>query len=226
MKYISSLICSRRLNRPAAFKREYRIQPKPSFLLLVCLILLAVLANCKTASLGQKPQSSITYDFENGVPAEWSTNGVYDMDGTKVLGLFNDRNKKFERSTQLRLSDIPADSFITLAFDLYLIGTWDSSGKLSDRWQVSIPGGPTLLELTVFPNRFKDPDEKMPDGNAGLVEIYGHLRPYWIQHYRITLTPAQISQNTLTLLFRGYLTGRKTEFWALDNMTVTAGEAK
>lgn len=187
------------------------------------LILLALMIGCASVSIRQQSSAQLTYDFESGVPGEWSRNRVCKINDNTVLGLFNNRNKKFAPETSLRLSDIPKGSQIDLSFDLYLIGTWDSSGKLADRWQLSIQNGDVLLDLRSFPNGFKDPEEKIPDGNAGFVNVCYHPRAYWIVNHQVSILPEQITEDALTLVFKGYLTGRKTEFWALDNVKLTIG---
>jgi hypothetical protein len=184
-------------------------------------VILAITSSCGTVSRNPSSGSSISPDIESGVKLEWSTRRFFQIGDKNVLGLFNDRNTKFYPAARLKLGNIPPGNRIDLSFDLYLIGTWDSGGKLADRWTLEIEEGDMLLDLTSFPNRFKDPEEKIPDGNEGWARIYHHDRAYWMESHRVTISPRQIHSDSLVLVFRGYLTGRKTEFWAIDNVRVT-----
>ncbi|HPA15427.1 MAG TPA: hypothetical protein PKV75_09195 [Desulfobacterales bacterium] len=174
-----------------------------------------------TVSGETSSESSMSPDFEGGVKLEWASDRSFPIGNKNVQGLFNDRNPEFNPATQLKISKIPSGSRIDLSFDLYLIGTWDSGGKQADRWTLGMKEGGILLDLTTFPNRFKDPGEKVPDGNEGFVRIYRHDRAYWMESRRVSISPDQIRGDSLVLVFRGYLTGRKTEFWAIDNVRVT-----
>ena len=69
------------------------------------------------------------------------------------------------------------------------------------------------------------PQEKEPVDHNGFVEVYGHPRAYWVVSQTAVVPPDQIKDGQLTLIFRGYLTGRKTEFWAIDNVRIKAEPA-
>lgn len=196
------------------------MKKKSFFFLSFGLVIALLFYSCGARSVREQHKFSIAYDFEAGVLPEWSTQRVYDMGNTRVLGLFNDENKKFAPSTSLRLRDLPADTPINFSFDLYLIGTWDSAGKLADRWTLNVKKGGILLDLKTFPNRFRDPMEKIPQGNDGFVKVYHKPRAYWVQKFNIVIPADQVRDGSLTLNFKGNLTGRKTEFWALDNVSV------
>jgi hypothetical protein len=189
--------------------------------MLTVFVILATTWSCGTVAGKTSSGSSISSDFESGVKLEWSPRRFFQIGNKNALGLFNDRNTEFYPAARLKLDNIPPETHIDLSFDLYLIGTWDSGGKLADRWTLSIEGGDMLLDLTSFPNRFKDPEEKIPEGNEGWVRVYRHDRAYWMESHKVTISPHQIHGDSLVLVFRGYLTGKKTEFWAIGNVRVT-----
>ncbi|UCG11097.1 MAG: hypothetical protein JSU72_11065, partial [Deltaproteobacteria bacterium] len=195
---------------------------KMKTVLRFCCVFLSLFAfvDCGSVPLDRETGSSVFYDFEESVGPAWSVGPTYRIDENRVLGLFNDENRKFSPTCSLILSDLPPDQQIRLSFDLYLIGTWDSGGKLADRWELRIKDGDSLIAMTQFPNKFKDPKEKIPDGNDGFVKVYRRPRAYWRVNLETVITADKIRGDQLVLVFYGDLTGRKTEFWALDNVHI------
>lgn len=188
---------------------------------VVALCLLSMVTGCAGVSGTGTAPLRAAYDFEEGVAAEWSWKRTYGIEGNTVLGLFNSRNRRFTPETRLNLSGIAEGAAVDLSFDLYLIGTWDSEGPLADRFQVAVQGGGLLLDLATFPNRFADKEEKVPEGHTGFVKVLRKPRAYWRVRQRLAVPAEMIRQGALTLLFKGHVTGRKTEYWALDNVAVT-----
>jgi len=202
---------------------ESKTMTQPRILLLT-VVLIALLSLTGCGSLTPAPSAEPTswyFDFDKTVDAAWSTRTTYEVANGRVLGLFNNRNRKFRPNTRLKIEGLPPDRDVHLEFDLYLVGTWDSGGDLADLWTLTVQGGPTLIELTRFPNRFMDKEQKMPIDNDGFVVVYNKPRAYWIEHQSLTIATEHIRDGRLVLLFDGRVTGRKTEYWALDNVTVS-----
>jgi len=183
---------------------------------------LALLASgCASATLGGRDGASRAWSFEEPPGTEWSTNRTFDLGSNRILGLFNDENPRYPTAASLRLSDIPAGASVTLSFDLYFVGTWDSSGNLADRWGLEIKGGETLLEMTEFNYAYRNGEKARPQGKRGSLDTGKRILQYWIVTHEFTIPPDRIQDGSLTLLFRGDLTGRGTEFWALDDVRVS-----
>lgn len=184
------------------------------------LFLMILSAMLPSGSVGAAESRSLHYDFEGTIEPEWSTPFSTQIGNNKVLGIYNDRNDKYPKGVRLTISDIPPGARVTLSFDIYFIGSWDSEGSLADRWKLGIKGGPPLLELSKFPSAYRDKDEEHPVGNAGSLKVGNRNLPYWIKSEKVSIPPEQIKNGSIALEFQGTLTGRKTEFWALDNVRV------
>lgn len=184
----------------------------------LCVWLIVLAAGTTWAD--QSLNSDRLYDFESGIGAEWSTQSTTLIGSNRVLGLFNDVNGKFLKGTHLNLKDLPPGAQVNVSFDLFLIGTWDSGGKLADRFTVTTQDGKVLLELKEFPNAFVEDKDTQPVGNRGKVYVESRERAYWVVPLQVTMPSAQANGKEVSLEFRGHLTGRKTEFWAIDNVKV------
>jgi hypothetical protein len=160
------------------------------------------------------------YDFEGAATPEWQPDKRLRIGENHVLGVFNDRNPRHPPQARLSLHGLSAETPLILEFDLILIGTWDSGGELADRWELRAGDGPPLLRLTTFPNAFSDPDETRPLGNAGWVPLYGRQRAYWVVRQSVSVPPERFADGTLALTFSAAVTGRRTEFWALDQVKI------
>ena len=188
---------------------------------LVVFALLLLLAGCGRHSVRSEGTRTFHhYDFESTATPEWEPDKRFRIGENHVLGVFNNRNPRHPPAARLTLKGFPTGSPLTLEFDLFLIGTWDSGGELSDRWELRAGDGPPLLTLTAFPNTFKDPDETVAVGNTGWVKLYGRQRAYWVVRQTVTIPPERFTGGTLALTFSGKLTGRRTEFWALDQVAI------
>lgn len=161
------------------------------------------------------------YDFEGGPAPAWQPDKRLSIGANHVLGVFNNRNPRHPPGTRLTLHGLAAGAPLTLTFDLFLIGTWDSGGELADRWELRAGDGPPLLTLTAFPNAFSDPDETLPVGNSGWVTLYGQPRAYWVVRQSVIIPPDRFADGNLVLTFSAAVTGRRTEFWALDAVEIT-----
>jgi len=158
----------------------------------------------------------------------WSSKPEFQLGNRTLIGLFNDRNPRYPDDASLAVQGVPSGLDVSLAFDLFLIGTWDSTGELRDRWVLSLADGTVLVELQRFPNEYRDQEEKKPIGNAGKVQVRNRILDYWVVPQTVTIPSAWIQGNTVTLKMRGYLTGRGTEFWAVSEPKVvwTDGQIK
>jgi hypothetical protein len=199
-----------------------RMRPSKSAALRWVLLLFAgaLLLGCggRTAAVtGAVPRH---YDFEGAATPEWQPDKRLSIGANRVLGVFNNRNPRHPPGTRLTLRGLPVGVPLTLAFDLFLIGTWDSGGELADRWELRAGDGPPLLRLTAFPNAFSDPDETLPLGNSGWVTLYGQPRAYWVVRQSVIIPPDRFADGNLVLTFSAAVTGRRTEFWALDQVKI------
>jgi hypothetical protein len=174
----------------------------------------------RTVPAGGATPSHRQYDFEGAATPEWQPDKRLRIGENHVLGVFNDRNPRHPPQARLTLHGLAADAPLTLEFDLFLIGTWDSGGELADRWEFRAGDGPPLLNLTTFPNAFSDPDETLPLGNSGWVTLYGQPRAYWVVRQSVIIPPERFTDGTLVLTFSAAVTGRRTEFWALDQVEI------
>ncbi len=91
-------------------------------------------------------QAVYTNNFEAAGPLpEWS-DGTRSItpSGRNFLGEFGDQ------TVSLTLPSQPAGTSITVAFDLYIIRTWDGNNTTfgPDSWQLAVQGGPTLTRTT------------------------------------------------------------------------------
>ncbi len=175
---------------------------------------------CTSAALAGKHPFK-TYDFSaKKISSDWSTKKTFIISGNRVLGLFNNRNKRYPSQTVLTLKDIPKNSSITVKFDMFYVGSWDSEGKLADSFSVTIPEAAEVMKLTKFPCLLENGDDEKPVNNTGLVKVGERDRAYWVAPLSFTVDRSMIINGELKLEFKGTLTGRKTEFWALDNVKV------
>lgn len=189
-------------------------------------LLFSLLVFGGVATADQRVTADRVYDFESAPGSDWTTQSTTLIGSNRVLGLFNDVNGRYSKGTHLALKELPTGSQVTFSFDLYLIGTWDSGGKLADRFTVTTQDEKIVLELKEFPNAFADEEQTQPVGNNGKVFVEGRERAYWVVPQEFTLDPTDMGGKDVSLNFRGHLTGRKTEFWAMDNFKVRLKSAR
>lgn len=91
-------------------------------------------------------------NFEGAVGPEFSTGltSVTPVGGRRFLGEFGNG------TVSLSLSNLPAHDQLTVSFDLFIIRSWDGNdpGFGPDVWNLSVAGGPTLLNTTFSPVDF------------------------------------------------------------------------
>lgn len=170
-------------------------------------------------------------NFEAAIENEWSK-PVRDVTPNKqgFLGRFGNE------VITLRLSDIPEHAYVFLAFDLYIIQSWDGvrTEVGPDVWDLNISGGPTLLH-TAFCNgdplgnvRQSYPDP-YPGGNqpartgAAQNSSLGYkfrVTEYTDSVYQLTFDFAH-SVSTLELNFSASgLQALDDESWGIDNIEI------
>lgn len=103
---------------------------------------------------------------------------------------------------------------------MIFVGSWDNEGKLADKFIISVLDGPELLNMTEFPCTLVDNDDSRPVGNDGLVRVGPKERAFWIKPVSVIIPAAEIKDGSIKVQFKGFLTGRKTEFWAMDNVKI------
>ncbi|AGW12201.1 hypothetical protein [Megalodesulfovibrio gigas] len=163
-------------------------------------------------------------DFQSGVPAQFSEKAVFRLDNIKALGLFNNKNRKRPSGVTLTLEQLPAGKPLELRFDLYLVGNWESRGqRLSDRFTVHANEQQVFL-LDQFPCKILNNDETQTVDALGMVVVKEHVLGYWKVPVRVDLPAALVKDGALELDFYAKLTGKGTEFWALDDVRVRVAE--
>ncbi len=188
-------------------------------ILLLTIIALVFVVNISPAAAEYKTMK--TYSFnKKKAPKEWSSRKTFKIADDRCLGLFNNRNKRYSSKTILTLADLPKGQSIRITFDMFFIGSWDNEGKLADRFTVTIVDGPVVLDMNQFPCTLINNDDTRPVNNTGFVQVGERKRAYWIKPITIDIPHADIKAQKLELEFKGYLTGRKTEFWAINNVQI------
>ncbi|MFN8468678.1 MAG: hypothetical protein U0X20_24180 [Caldilineaceae bacterium] len=97
---------------------------------------------------GKQPVVVYENDFESSATDGWSVPWISDSPGgRKFLGRFANE------PVQLQLvSMLPEHQRVRLAFDLYIMGSWDGNrtdwGLGPDRWRVAVVDGPTLIDTS------------------------------------------------------------------------------
>jgi hypothetical protein len=202
---------------------------------LIIAFAIAVLAALSSADAGL----IYSNDFEGSVGAEWSDPSTsVTPTGRRFLGIFG------AQTISLTLNDVPAGQ-VDLAFDLFIINTWDGSQPIDplstpshvvgpDVWDLSVASGPTLLHATfsVFDgtkamHSFRDFPQSYPDdypegahpARSGAAEndTLGYFEGDSV--YRLSFSHAG---GPLVLNFSGIFPPSDPEEWGIDNITVSA----
>jgi hypothetical protein len=197
------------------------------------IVLLAMLAILSGSSSGNCADV-YTNGFEGAVGPEWSSSskGVTPIGSRSFLGEFGNTR------VDLTLGNLPAHSAVTVAFDLFIIRTWDGNCALNDwgpdYFSLGITGDGTLLNTT-FSNgpeswalRQSYPDNYLADHSyqtgASEVNSLGYMRGPSLPMdsvYHLQYTFAHESAG-LGLYFAGSgLQGLADESWGLDNVAVS-----
>ncbi|MBI4718051.1 MAG: endo-1,4-beta-xylanase [Planctomycetes bacterium] len=182
----------------------------------------------------QKPATGVYFnDFTASVGSGWSATrrDSAPVGNRAYLGQF--RND----TVTLRLAALPPHAQVTVAFDLYLIGSWDGNNKDSgpDVWSLTDGEGRSLIRTTfaylpfvkqAYPNSY--PFGSHP-GRTGAIENNSLGYSYfdedgniqqWNSVYHLRASAAH-SSDTLTLNFSAAgLEEEGSETWGLDNVSV------
>lgn len=179
-------------------------------------------------------------DFETPVGSEWSNTSRSTTPGTaahpadRFLGEFGNG------TVSLTLSNLAPHTQVTLAFDLFVIRTWDGNGfgvDGPDNFDVKVTGGPTLLN-TNFGNspdavhRQAYPNMLPPDGLGGTFPLGTGAAEINTLGFFFSGNPADSvyrfnlsftsSASTLVLNFHGAPNEVITnESWGLNNVLVS-----
>ncbi|TVM14843.1 hypothetical protein DPQ33_16595 [Oceanidesulfovibrio indonesiensis] len=206
---------------------ENRPGPHSRIVFLAACLALLLAAGCSMrGELVQTPPPAEMelfkeYSFTRKVSDDFQPGPKFRVDGTPVLGLFNSKNPSWDRETTLTLTGLPEGKRVVLQYDLYMIGEWESSGKFKDRYYVHIPDGPTVYEQTDFPCELAQFGiEESAIGNDGFVVVKRHTLGYWIQPTTVVIPASAVQNGTVKVIFYADLSGRGTEFMAMDNFKV------
>ncbi len=194
----------------------------------------------------QNYASPVVYDFENGAGEGWSSPTLETApNGEVFLGPFNNDD------LTLTLENLPPHSAVTIAFDLYIIRSWDgnqeiwpvTSQAMQLPWAVDEVVGPDIWEFrmgeavllhTTFSNwtslgfRQAYPDE-YPDGDfpaqTGAVAVntlgYTFGGIPMDATYHLTFTVPHTGSTFESGFSAAGLQIGEDESWGLDNVTVT-----
>jgi hypothetical protein len=210
----------------------------------------AVRLGCESLEQRDVPSTVYSRDFNPatsatlapGVTANWShTQKNPTPTGNYFLGEFGNQSVTFT------LNGLPAHESVNLAFDLYLIRTWDGNDTNygPDSWSVST-GGSTLLSSTFRNWRANGPNDTAAgqSQNFGGVGVEGgpfnsatgassvNSLGYTFTNDKGTQTldsvykfsfPVEHTGSSISFTFTGSgLQGLSDESWGLDNVVVTA----
>ncbi|GAB7081957.1 hypothetical protein [Megalodesulfovibrio paquesii] len=182
---------------------------------------LLVIILCAWTVRAQAAEPLFFADFNSGPRPEFSESRLFRLDKAKVLGIFNNKNRKLPGGTVLTLDHLPTGKPLELTFDLYLIGNWESRGQsLSDSFTVHADDEQVLL-LNQFPCKINNNDEAQAVDSLGLITIRDHTLGYWMVPVNVEIPAALVADGKVEIRFHARLTGQGTEFWALDNVRVT-----
>jgi len=139
-----------------------------------------------------------------------------------------------EESVTLTLRDLKPHTFVTVAFDLYILKSWDGNNRTygPDRWSLRVQDGPTLLDTTFSNNPKTGADlsqQNYPAANspqqsgAAAVNTLGY-KFYGDSIYHLSFnfphTGGTLVLNFSSSLFEGK--GTDDESWGLDNVRVSS----
>jgi uncharacterized protein (TIGR03437 family) len=137
-----------------------------------------------------------------------------------------------DETITLTLRDLKPHTFVTVAFDLYILKSWDGNNQTygPDRWSLRVQGGATLLDTTFSNNPKTGADlsqQNYPVANspyqsgAASVNTLGYtFYGDSIYHFRFNFPHAgdTLVLNFSSSLFEGK--GTDDESWGLDNVRV------
>ena len=140
---------------------------------------------------------------------------------------------RVDETVTLTLHDLKPHTLVTVAFDLYILKSWDGNNQTygPDRWALRVQNGPTLLDTTFSDNPKTGADlseQNYPVANspqqtgATSVNTLGYSF-YGDSIYHLTVNSPHTG-DTLILSFASSLfegKGTDDESWGLDNVRVS-----
>lgn len=158
----------------------------------------------------------VRHDFETEVSDAWSKDKTHEIGGGKVLGPFNQRNDDYPDKVALEIGKDLAGRPLSVDFDLILLGNWDMEGARADRFTVEDGEGNELLVVEEFPCDLTDEDENLPAGAPGATKVGKRYMRHCVLHKSFVLP-----EGAEEIVFKGKVSGRRSEFWALDNVVLS-----
>jgi hypothetical protein len=145
---------------------------------------------------------------------------------------------RVDETVTLTLRDLKPHTFMTVAFDLYILKSWDGNNGTygPDRWRLSVQDGPTLFETTFSNNPKTGADlsrQNYPVSNsprqsgAASVNTLGYTF-YGDSIYHLIFNFPHAG-DTLMLHFSSSLfegKGTDDESWGLDNVRVSSNSER
>lgn len=172
-------------------------------------------------------QSDYSYNFESGVPGEWTptTQASTPTGARKFLGRFAGTDP-----ATLTLSGLTTHKTLTISFDLFVVGAWDGT-TAGSQFTMSLTGSSDTFSKT-FSNVEGDqqtyPDGDLVDPGTGATErnTLGYTHDpailYFDTVYHITMT-VDHTASAATLKFVANLSGTTADkSWGIDNVHVHA----
>jgi hypothetical protein len=178
------------------------------------------------------------------LPAPLVTNTISPNNAQRFLGEFGGppiglpgdpgyNHTRVNQTVSLSLTNLPAHSSLQMAFDLYILKSWDGNSPACgrDRFILSVSGGPTLLDTSFSNNPKLNPDSSYQDypvtnsppwAGSFSTNTLGYNRFFYDGIYRLHYTFAHTGSN-VTLNFHSSLfegKGTADESWGLDNVSV------
>ncbi|MHB9024325.1 MAG: type II secretion system protein [Armatimonadota bacterium] len=171
-----------------------------------------------------------TNDFEQPVGGEWSLTQIdtTPTGGRKFLGQFTND------SATLTLSALPDHEKITVAFDLFLIRSWDGNNSTNgpDEWDLRVQGGQALIHTTfgmetsspgqAYPGSFPGATNPLRTGavaNDSLGYLYNGTP--MDSTYHLTYTFEHTGGNLRLVFSASGLEDISNESWGIDNIQVS-----
>nr|VFJ65841.1 MAG: hypothetical protein BECKDK2373C_GA0170839_11365 [Candidatus Kentron sp. DK] len=191
----------------------------------------------KITGKGYCPPVFYSNDFSAGAGAEWTNPTISTANGESFLAAASYGSGNGTNS--LRLSGLPEHTKVTVAFDLYIIQSWDGNGGGADNWQLTVgetgAEQPFFLLFTNFTNNTATtqayPNQLPPYGDGGSFAPRtgafenGHLDfgtgSWGDATYRFSFT-FDHSASDIFLNFTGLQNqAASDEGWGLDNVKVS-----
>lgn len=184
-------------------------------------------------------------DFSSPIGSEWSTTAtdITPKGLNRFLGPFQNGDVK------LTLNDLPAHSFITVNFDMYVLRDWDgfipssTSPMINDRWKFGVDDK-TIMDTTFgadtrtqnaqsYPGQYMQQDHPTNSGAAGVGTLGFGLSYNYCPRidrpadavYKMNFTVPHNNNSAVLCFSASDLKGENynLEEWGIDNISVSVG---